>query len=31
LPTSEILYKIFRASESGVMVFPKGLLSQKNR
>jgi curved DNA-binding protein CbpA len=31
LPTSEILYKIFRASESGVMVFPKGLLSSKNR
>ena len=31
LPTSEILYKIFRAAESGVMVLPKGLLSQKNR
>ena len=31
LPHNEILYKIFRASESGVMVFPKGLLLQKNR
>ena len=31
LPTNEILYKIFRASESGVMVFPKGLLVQKHR
>lgn len=31
LPNNEILYKIFRASESGVMVFPKGLLLQKNR
>src|SRR5579864_9229713 len=25
LPNHDILYKIFRASESGVMVFPKGL------
>jgi curved DNA-binding protein CbpA len=31
LPTSDILYKIFRAAESGVMVLPKGLLSSKNR
>lgn len=31
LPTNEILYKIFRASESGVMVFPKALLVQKHR
>lgn len=31
LPNHEILYKIFRASESGVMVFPKGLLVQKHR
>lgn len=31
LPHHEILYKIFSASESGVMVFPKGLLSQKHR
>jgi len=31
LPNNEILYKIFRASESGVMVFPKGLLVQKHR
>ena len=31
LPTSDILYKIFRAAESGVMVLPKGLLSLKNR
>src|SRR5579872_5701529 len=27
LPNHEILYKIFKASESGVMVFPKGLLA----
>jgi hypothetical protein len=25
LPTNQILYKIFRASESGVMVYPKAL------
>jgi curved DNA-binding protein CbpA len=31
LPHNETLYKIFRASESGVMVFPKALLVQKNR
>jgi curved DNA-binding protein CbpA len=31
LPQNEILYKIFKASESGVMVFPKGLLNGKNR
>ena len=31
LPNHEILYKIFHASESGVMVFPKGLLVQKHR
>lgn len=31
LPQNETLYKIFRASESGVMVFPKALLVQKNR
>jgi len=31
LPNYEILYKIFRASESGVMVFPKALLVQKHR
>lgn len=31
LPNNETLCKIFRASESGVMVFPKGLLVQKNR
>jgi curved DNA-binding protein CbpA len=31
LPNNDMLYKIFRASESGVMVFPKGLLVQKNR
>jgi curved DNA-binding protein CbpA len=31
LPNNEILYKIFRASESGVMVFPKGLLADKHR
>jgi curved DNA-binding protein CbpA len=31
LPNNEILYKIFRASESGVMVFPKGLLADKLR
>ncbi len=28
LPTNQILYKIFRASESGVMVFPKALTSK---
>lgn len=27
LPTHEFLYKVFRASESSVMVFPKGLLT----
>jgi curved DNA-binding protein CbpA len=31
LPHHEVLYKIFRASESGVMVFPKALLVQKHR
>ena len=31
LPNNEILYKIFRASETGVMVFPKGLLADKHR
>jgi curved DNA-binding protein CbpA len=31
LPQNEILYKIFKASESGVMVFPKGLLNGQNR
>ncbi len=30
LPTNEILYKIYRASETGLMVFPKQL-SQKNK
>lgn len=28
LPTNQILYKIFRASEAGVMVFPKALSSK---
>lgn len=28
LPTNQILYKIFRASESGVMVYPKALTSK---
>ncbi len=28
LPTDEMLYKIFRASETGVMVFPKALTSK---
>ena len=28
LPTNQILHKIFRASESGVMVFPKALTSK---
>ena len=28
LPTNEMLYKIFRASETGVMVFPKALTSK---
>ena len=27
LPTNQILYKIFRASEAGVMVYPKALTS----
>ncbi|MBN9663715.1 MAG: J domain-containing protein [Acidobacteria bacterium] len=31
LPGNELLYKIFRASESGVMVYPKALLNTKNR
>ncbi len=30
LPTNEILYKIYRASETGLMVYPKQL-SQKNK
>jgi curved DNA-binding protein len=28
LPTNQILYKIFRASENGVMVYPKALTSK---
>jgi len=28
LPTDQMLYKIFRASESGVMVYPKALSSK---
>jgi len=28
LPTNQVLYKIFRASESGVMVYPKALTSK---
>ena len=28
LPTNQILYKIFRASETGVMVYPKALTSK---
>jgi hypothetical protein len=28
LPSNEILYKIFRASETGVMVYPKALTSK---
>ena len=28
LPTNQILYKIYRASESGVMVYPKALTSK---
>ncbi|MGJ5819859.1 DnaJ domain-containing protein [Paludibaculum fermentans] len=31
LPGNDLLYKIFRASESGVMVYPKALLNSKNR
>ncbi len=31
LPNNDILYKIFRASESGVMVFPKALLAPRGR
>lgn len=31
LPGNELLYKIFQASESGVMVYPKALLASKNR
>ena len=31
LPGNEMLHEIFRASESGVMVYPKALLSGKNR
>ena len=27
LPTNQMLYKIFRASETGVMVYPKALTS----
>ncbi|MGC4056035.1 MAG: hypothetical protein QM757_45085 [Paludibaculum sp.] len=30
-PGNDLLYKIFRASESGVMVYPKALLNTKNR
>ncbi|MEO8028122.1 MAG: hypothetical protein ABI823_16680, partial [Bryobacteraceae bacterium] len=30
LPTNDILYKIYRASETGLMVFPKQL-SMKNK
>jgi len=28
LPTNQILYKIYRASETGVMVYPKALTSK---
>jgi hypothetical protein len=28
LPTNQILHKIFRASESGVMVYPKALTTR---
>ena len=31
LPGNELLYKIFRASECGVMIYPKALLIAKNR
>jgi curved DNA-binding protein CbpA len=31
LPGNEMLHEIFRASESGVMVYPKALLAGKNR
>ena len=31
LPGNEILHKIFRASEAGVMVYPKALLTTKDR
>jgi len=31
LAGNELLYRIFRASESGVMVYPKALLTGKNR
>ncbi len=31
LPGNEMLHEIFRASESGVMVYPKALLTAKNR
>jgi curved DNA-binding protein CbpA len=30
LPTNEVLYKIFQASEAGLMVYPKALLNAKN-
>jgi hypothetical protein len=31
LPANELWARIFRASESGVMVYPKALLSTKDR
>jgi len=31
LPGNDLLFKIFRASESGVMVYPKALLTTKDR
>ena len=31
LPTNQILYKIFRASEAGVMTFPKALTGKTSR
>ncbi|QOY91499.1 J domain-containing protein [Paludibaculum fermentans] len=31
LPGNDLLYRIFRASESGVMIYPKALLNSKNR
>ena len=30
LPHNEVLYKIFRASEAGLMVYPKALLSNSS-
>ncbi|WP_321476638.1 J domain-containing protein [uncultured Paludibaculum sp.] len=31
LPGNDLLYRIFQASESGVMVYPKALINTKNR